>query len=135
MNSDGDSANSPKAQVFGQVIDFYLSPEGNVHLPAINKLAKENSHQSDQLLLQYIMEGVRLNGTFGAYRRASRDVTIYDNGKPVVFEKGRTAFTSFLQIARDPKIYPEPEKVSSKTLPQIQLNFMIVDVKRKLRPS
>ncbi len=100
-----------QSQVFGQVIDFYLMDQNKHHLKEINRLAKLNTAAADDVLLHYLMEGVRLNGTFGAYRRASKDVTITDNGRPVHFEKGRTAFTSFIQISRDPKVYPNPEEV------------------------
>lgn len=100
-----------QAQVFGQVIDFYLSAEGAAHLPEINRLAKLNTGDADDVLLHYLLEGVRLNGTFGAYRRAAADTVVNDNGKPVRFDKGRNAFCSFLQIARDPAVYPDPHTV------------------------
>jgi linoleate 10R-lipoxygenase len=127
-----------QAQVFGQVIDYYLSSEGCVHLPEIHRIAKQDSPEADEILLHYLLEGVRLNGTFGAYRRAAKNVTINEYGKPLHIGEGRNTFVSFvsllpfsfclvqnlpnasldestdalqLQIARDPAIYPDPHTV------------------------
>jgi len=100
-----------QAQVFAQFMDFYLSDEGKVHLPEINRLAKEDTAEADDKLLHYVMEGIRMNGTFGSYRKATKDITITDNGKPVHFPAGSNAFVSFVKIARDPAHYPSPNEV------------------------
>ena len=47
-----------QAQVFGQVIDFYLG-DGKEHLPEINRLSKLNTPEADEVLLHYLMEGIR----------------------------------------------------------------------------
>ena len=47
-----------QAQVFGQIIDFYLGP-GKDHLPEINRLAKLNTPEADEILLHYVLEGIR----------------------------------------------------------------------------
>lgn len=99
-----------QAQVFGQIIDFYTGP-GTEHLPEINRYAKLNTPEADDVLLHYVMEAIRLNGTFGAYRKVNEDTTIPDGGKETSFKTGQTAFLSFLQIAKDPAIYPDPETV------------------------
>lgn len=39
-----------QAQLFSQCLDYYLSEDGNVHLPEINRLAKENTPEADRLL-------------------------------------------------------------------------------------
>ena len=40
-----------QSQLFCQCLDYYLSEEGSVHLPEINRLAKENTAAADDLLL------------------------------------------------------------------------------------
>jgi linoleate 8R-lipoxygenase/9,12-octadecadienoate 8-hydroperoxide 8R-isomerase len=39
-----------QAQLFSQSLDYYLSDQGSVHLPEINKLAKEDTPEADELL-------------------------------------------------------------------------------------
>jgi linoleate 8R-lipoxygenase/9,12-octadecadienoate 8-hydroperoxide 8R-isomerase len=41
-----------QAQLFSQSLDYYLSEEGSVHLPEINRLAKEDTPEADDLLLR-----------------------------------------------------------------------------------
>jgi hypothetical protein len=86
-----------QAQVFGQVMDYYLG-EGKEHLHDIHRLALKGDRESEEVLLHYLLEGVRLNGTFGAYRKASRDCVVGDNGRRVSVEKGRNVFCSFVSI-------------------------------------
>lgn len=101
-----------QAQVFTQALDFYLSERGKQHLPEINKLAKVNTSESDQLLLGYVMEGIRLNGTFGSYREAASAATIPDGpGNDVQVKAGDKVFVSFVGAAKDPQMFPEPEEV------------------------
>ncbi|KAL1964166.1 hypothetical protein VTN77DRAFT_7254 [Rasamsonia byssochlamydoides] len=100
-----------QAQVFTQIIDYYLSDEGKVHLPEIHRLAKENTPESDEKLLHYAMEGIRLNGTFGSYRESQTNVTIDDGGRQVNIKPGDRVFVSFVGAARDPNIFPNPDEV------------------------
>ena len=55
---------------FTQIMDYYLGV-GRKHLPEINRLAKIDNAETDEKLLHYAMEGIRLNGTFGSYRRST----------------------------------------------------------------
>lgn len=41
-----------QGQLFSQSLDYYLSEEGSVYLPEINRLAKENTPEGDELLLR-----------------------------------------------------------------------------------
>ena len=41
-----------QAQLFSQCLDYYLSDEGSKHLPEINRLAKEDTPEADDLLLR-----------------------------------------------------------------------------------
>ena len=40
-----------QSQLFSQCLDYYLSEEGRVHLPEINRLSKENNAAADDVLL------------------------------------------------------------------------------------
>lgn len=41
-----------QGQLFSQSLDYYLSEEGSVYLPEINRLAKEDTPEGDELLLR-----------------------------------------------------------------------------------
>ncbi|PQE12457.1 fatty acid oxygenase protein [Rutstroemia sp. NJR-2017a BBW] len=124
-----------QAQVFGQVIDFYLG-DGKEHLPEINRLSKLNTPEADEVLLHYLMEGILIPhlfltadysgmyGTFGAYRTCKENITIDDGQRKLHCKPGDSVFTSFVShhastpklaayvsLAKDPKIYPSPSTV------------------------
>ncbi|KAH0846113.1 hypothetical protein AYO21_10106 [Fonsecaea monophora] len=100
-----------QSQVFTQIIDYYLSEEGLKHLPDIQRLAKIDSKESDNQLLHYVNEGIRLNGTFGSYRRSQVNHTFHDDGRQVTVKPGDKVFCGFVKAARDPKIFPNPDEV------------------------
>ncbi|KAJ0163325.1 Linoleate 10R-lipoxygenase [Colletotrichum tanaceti] len=103
-----------QAQVFAQAVDYYLSPPGAAHLEQIHKTAASPStKESDALLLGYAMEGIRLAGTFGSYREATRDdVIVEDDGREVPVRRGDRVFVSFVSAAKDPENFPRPEEVN-----------------------
>jgi linoleate 10R-lipoxygenase len=80
-------------------------------LPEINRLAKIDTPESDEKLLHYAMEGIRLNGTFGSYRRSNVSATVDDGGRHVDIKPGDKVFVSFVGAARDEKIFPSPNEV------------------------
>lgn len=80
-------------------------------MPEINRLAKLNTPESDQALTHYVLEAIRLNGTYGAYREAQRDITVNDGGNEIQVNKGSKVFVSFISASRDAAVFPEPEKV------------------------
>jgi linoleate 10R-lipoxygenase len=80
-------------------------------LPEINRLAKIDTPESDEKLLHYAMEGIRLNGTFGSYRRSNVSATVDDGGRHVDIKPGDKVFVSFVGAARDEKIFPGPNEV------------------------
>ncbi|TAQ87459.1 hypothetical protein B7494_g4210, partial [Chlorociboria aeruginascens] len=100
-----------QAQVFGQIIDFYTGP-GKEYLPDINRLAKQNTSEADEALLHYVMEAIRLNGTFGAYRKSNQEITIPDGTSEKTFKPGDSVFVSFVQIGHDATIYPDSETIN-----------------------
>ncbi|KAL5627788.1 hypothetical protein BROUX41_002536 [Berkeleyomyces rouxiae] len=105
-----------QAQVFAQAVDFYLSDEGKVHIPALYDLATSSpSEATDALLLGYAMEGIRLAGTFGAYREATvANTVIEDDGRQVRVKAGDRVFVSFVGAARDPNHFPNPNAVDPR---------------------
>lgn len=96
---------------FTQLLDYYLSDEGKVHLPEINRLAKTDSVEADDKLLHYAMEGIRLNGTFGSYRESTVETTIDDGGRPVQVKPGDKVFVSFVDANREAEFFPDPNQV------------------------
>ncbi|OAA65385.1 linoleate diol synthase [Niveomyces insectorum RCEF 264] len=105
-----------QAEVFAQAVDFFLSPAGSVHVPDIHRLAKEpESQDNDALLLGYAMEGIRLAGTFGSYRKAVvEDTIVEDDGRRVPVQPGDRVFVSFVSAARDPVHFPDPDTVNPR---------------------
>jgi linoleate 10R-lipoxygenase len=102
-----------QSQVFTQIIDFYLSPANKPHLEEIQRLARgPDTPETDDKLLHYAMEGIRLNGTFGSYRRAQVNHT-FDDGpdRHITVKPGDKVFCSFVGAARDPSVFPDPETV------------------------
>ncbi|WEW59149.1 hypothetical protein PRK78_004618 [Emydomyces testavorans] len=101
-----------QAQVFTQIVDYYLSKEGCIHLPEIQRLAQVDTPESDDKLLHYCMEGIRLNGTFGSYREATTAMEIDDDdGRRVSIKAGDKVFVSFVSANRNPNIFPNPNEV------------------------
>jgi linoleate 10R-lipoxygenase len=106
-----------QAQVFTQILDYYLSPVGQKHLPEINRLAKLDTADADAKLLRYAMEGIRLNGTFGSYREASGSISIndgydaYGRERHVNIKPGDKVFVSFVGAAKDKDMFPDGDEV------------------------
>ena len=96
---------------FTQLLDYYLSDQGKMHLPSINKWAKTEGPEADDKLLHYAMEGIRLNGTFGSYRLSRVNQTINDGGRAVKVKAGDKVFTSFVGANREAEFFPEPDTV------------------------
>lgn len=95
---------------FTQLLDYYLS-EGKRHLPEINRLAKADTPEADEKILHYAMEGIRLNGTFGSYREATKSTTVDDGGRQVPIKAGDKVFTSFVDANREAQFFPNPNEV------------------------
>lgn len=101
---------------FGQAVDWYLSPAGEPHLAMLQEIAtREPSAETDNLLLGYAMEGVRLTGPMGLNRYAtSADTIIEDDGRRVNVDQGGRIFVSLAAAARDPAHFPNPDKVDPR---------------------
>ncbi|KAE8355189.1 heme peroxidase [Aspergillus coremiiformis] len=99
-----------QAQMFTQIIDYYLS-EGKKYLPEINRLAKEDSRDSENKLMRYCLEALRLNGTFGSYHEARNDIGMTDEMGYVNIQQGDKVFIGAVKANRDPKAFPDPNEV------------------------
>ncbi|KAF1815585.1 heme peroxidase [Eremomyces bilateralis CBS 781.70] len=100
-----------QAQVFTQILDFYLLDVNKEHLSEIHRLAKSDTPEAEEKLLGYCMEGIRLNGTIGVYREAHSAVSIDDGGKSVNIKPGDKVFVSFINAAKDASVFPDPDEV------------------------
>lgn len=86
-----------QAIVFAQVLDFYLQPENAQHLAEIQRLAAMDTIESFETIKKYALEGTRLAGTFGLYRRVDVDeIQIEDMGRELNFKKDDMLFISFV---------------------------------------
>ena len=100
-----------QAQVFTRIIDYYLSPAGKQHLPEINRLAKQDTAESEDKLRRYILEGIRINGTFGCYRESAVSTTVNDSGREINLKPGDKVFAGFAAANNDAEVFPEPSEV------------------------
>jgi linoleate 10R-lipoxygenase len=95
-------------------MDFYLLGPGKPHWPEIQRLAAQPfSSENEDKVLRYVMEAIRLHGTFGGYREVAAPATIDDTGfsgyKDV--KTGDKVFVSFVKASRDPTAFPDPDTV------------------------
>ncbi|KAJ9649245.1 hypothetical protein H2199_000019 [Coniosporium tulheliwenetii] len=68
-----------QGQLFGQTIEYFLTTEeGRSHLPAMKALADQDTREADEKLMHYFLEGSRLYGETGVFRRATADTEIQD---------------------------------------------------------
>ncbi|KAF7512006.1 hypothetical protein GJ744_002719 [Endocarpon pusillum] len=100
-----------QSQLFCQCLDYYLSDEGSMHLPEINRLSKVNTVEADDLLLHYFMEGSRMRSTAGLSREATRSTEILDGTTRVQIEKGQRVLCSLVGASMDPAIFENPHEV------------------------
>ncbi|KAK8107197.1 linoleate diol synthase [Apiospora kogelbergensis] len=104
--------------IFAQALDYYLG-DGIEHLPKIQELAQKDTPESDELLVRYALEGVRLNGSNAVLRYVHEDTTIQEGlggvgvrqPPPTRLQAGSTVLVSFNELALDPSRYPDPHKV------------------------
>jgi cytochrome P450 len=101
---------------FAQAVDWYLSNDGRHYIEEIRRIALQpSSDESDALLLGYAMEGIRMAGTFGLYRKAAAaDTILEDDGRKVQVQAGDRVFVSFVGAAKDPKHFPSPDIIDPR---------------------
>ena len=100
-----------QGQLFSQCLDFYLSDKAAPHLKEINRLAKTDTVEADELLLRYFMEGCRIRTTVGLNRDSVVDTMIRDGNKTVNIKKGQRLFLDLMSASHDPTAFPDPESV------------------------
>ncbi|CAK3987206.1 Psi-producing oxygenase A [Lecanosticta acicola] len=102
-----------QGQLFAQALDYFLT-QGKEHVPEINRLAKEDSREADEILTHYLLEGARLGGgETGLLRQVTRDTTLTDTTdalgpRTLHFETGDTVLVNLLSASRDPLAFPNP---------------------------
>jgi len=99
-----------QAQLFSQCLDYYLG-DGSKYLPELNRLAKLNTPEADELILRYFMEGSRMRHTVGLYREAATDAVIQDGDATVNIAKGRKVLLNLHTASLDAKRFPNPTAV------------------------
>ncbi|KXT14510.1 hypothetical protein AC579_9558 [Pseudocercospora musae] len=112
-----------QGQLFGQALDYFFSKEGHKYWSEIQKLAKQDTPEADDKLMHYFMEAARLYGETGAFRFATKDVTIVDDtglaNLPVGdkgkithhIKQGDIVMVNFKAASRDPRLFPKPDQL------------------------
>lgn len=100
-----------QGQLFAQTMDYYMT-EGYHHVPAIHELALRDDDDAFDKLMHYFLEGSRLYGETGVFRRAERDTTIDDgHGRTVHLRAGEQVMVNFRAASHDPEAFPNPHEV------------------------
>ncbi|KAI5788727.1 heme peroxidase [Pyronema domesticum] len=101
-----------QGQIFAQVLDFYLQEENAEHLAEIQRLAAEDTDDAWEVIKKYALEGGRLAGTFGLYRRVDCDeIVLKDGAEEMTLVKDDLVFVSFISASRDENIFPDPLQI------------------------
>ncbi|KOS17402.1 Linoleate 10R-lipoxygenase [Escovopsis weberi] len=111
-----------QGRLFAQALDWYLSPSGREHVPALSRLAGHDGSEegvdqaeTDALLLGYALEGVRMAGAFGLETvAAGTDTVAEDDGRRVNVNAGDRVYVSFAAAGMDPARFPSPERVDPR---------------------
>lgn len=114
-----------QAQVITQILDYYICLDGKQHWAEIVHLAHQDTDEADHKILKYAMEGMRINGTFGGYRKATQPADLNDAGfsGQVKVKPDDTVFVSFVKASRDPEVFPEPLSVKLDRPLDLYLNY------------
>ncbi|KAF2141317.1 uncharacterized protein K452DRAFT_272071 [Aplosporella prunicola CBS 121167] len=99
-----------QGQLFGQTIEYFLN-EGKSHLPAMRKLALRDDPASFDTLMKYMLEGSRLGGETGVFRRATRSASVTDGEKTVSLAPNDVVMVHLRAASRDPAAFPDPDSV------------------------
>jgi linoleate 10R-lipoxygenase len=101
-----------QGQVFSQIMDFYLQDKNKAHLADIQRVSRgPDTVDADAKLLHYAMEGIRISGQFGSFRRSEVTHTFNTEPSPVTVKPGDRVFCSFIGAGSDPRVFPEPDQV------------------------
>ncbi|KAK9418435.1 putative Heme peroxidase [Seiridium unicorne] len=100
-----------QAQVFSQVLEYFLSKEGRKYLPEINRLAKSDAPGDFDTLMRYVLEAGRLNGEVGVFRYVSKDTTVQDKDRTLNLKSGDKILVNLRAASYDPEKFPNPTEV------------------------
>lgn len=100
-----------QGQLFAQCLDFYLSEEAAPHLKKIQRLARLDTEEADELLLRYFMEGSRIRSTVGLYRRSVINTTVQNGTTSIDVKSGETLLCDLVAASQDPVTFPDPGQV------------------------
>lgn len=103
-----------QGQLFGQVLDYFLSEEGKKHLPEINRLARSEAPEDFDTLMRYVLEGSRLNGEVGVFRYVAQDVIVHDKGRTLELKVGDKILVNLRAASHDPSRFPNPKELDLK---------------------
>lgn len=107
------AAVATQAQHFAQMLDLYLSPEYNMHWPAIQRLAWSDSDTDFDILKSYALEANRLRpAAWGLLRRTANNTTINDGVRGLIsVVEDEQIYTDFVAAGLDPTVFPDPESI------------------------
>lgn len=100
-----------QAQLFVQCLDFYLEKDNAAHLAEIQRLSKEDTPESNDLLLRYFMEGARIRSSVALPREVAKPTVIEDNGEKVTLKTGQNIYCNLVAASHDANAFPDPEEV------------------------
>lgn len=102
---------SNQGQLFGQIIEYFLSEAGKEHWPAVQELARQDTDAAFTTLMHYVMEAGRLNGETGVVRAAAKDTTVMDGTRQFALKAGERVLVNLRAASHDPAIFPNPDKL------------------------
>ncbi|KAH8200682.1 hypothetical protein TruAng_005146 [Truncatella angustata] len=100
-----------QGHLFGQMIDYFISKDGVMHLPEVNRLARSDVPEDFDTLMHYVLEASRLSGETGALREVVQDITIQDKGRSLDFKAGDRVTLNLRAASHDPKKFPNPTEL------------------------
>lgn len=117
-----------QGQIFAQVLDFYLEERNAHHLKEIQRLAALDTEEAFETIKKYALEGGRLAGTFGLYRKVDADARVKDHDRdlnPVNLDlkKNDVVFVNFTTASRDADIFPDPEVVKTDRPEELYMQY------------
>ncbi|TKA62848.1 hypothetical protein B0A49_11568 [Cryomyces minteri] len=99
-----------QGQLLAQVLDYYFN-EGAKHLNDMSETARKNTPEADDRMMHYFLEGCRLSGETGVFRRVDKETSIEDNGTTYNFKPNDTLVVNLKAVSRDSRKFPDPDNV------------------------
>ncbi|KAH7119549.1 heme peroxidase [Dendryphion nanum] len=104
-----------QGQITSQALEYFLcTPDGQKHLPEINRLAKIKGKGEDDAfdkLMHYLLEGSRLFGESAVFRSVAKDIDIEDGARMLKLKEGDRIMVNIRAASRDSKKFPNPDQL------------------------